>query len=462
MNVPKGDIFHQFRKDVNEGKLPTISWLTAPENFSDHPSAPWYGAWYVSEIMDILTKNPEVWRKTIFILTYDENDGYFDHAPSYVAADPTRPATGGASDGIDTAAEYVQKEEDLRMGASDEDARTAPIGMGFRVPMIVASPWSRAGWVNSQLFDHTSTLMFLEAFIQRKFGKRVHEENISDWRRAIAGDLTSVFRSYDPKHDELDTLNRDKFVVGIEQARFKAIPSNYAKLDTASVEAINRNPRTSSVPRQEKGIRPSCALPYELYAEGALSADGSSFELRLTAGNKVHGRKAAGAPFNVYLRNLQHEDGGFQAATYAVKAGSTLTQHYPLSLFREAAYSIEVHAPNGFYRFFRGVANSNPTQAELEYELNASRLTGNLIVHLRNRISQPIEVTLVDNAYKSAPQRKSLEPGGITPVLLNLQQSYGWYDFSVSTKGTTAQARFAGRIETGHPSFTDPLMGDLL
>lgn len=63
MDVPAGDVLYQFRKDVQEGKLPPISWLVAPQNFSDHPSAPWYGAWYVSEVLDILTKNPEVWQK---------------------------------------------------------------------------------------------------------------------------------------------------------------------------------------------------------------------------------------------------------------------------------------------------------------------------------------------------------------------------------------------------------------
>ncbi|MDQ2656463.1 MAG: twin-arginine translocation signal domain-containing protein, partial [Bacteroidota bacterium] len=39
--VPKGDVLYQFRKDVKEGKLPTVSWLVAPQKFSDHPSAPW-------------------------------------------------------------------------------------------------------------------------------------------------------------------------------------------------------------------------------------------------------------------------------------------------------------------------------------------------------------------------------------------------------------------------------------
>jgi phospholipase C len=66
--IPKADILHQFREDTKKGELPTVSWIVAPENFSDHPGAAWYGAWYISEVMDILTKNPEVWKKTIFIL----------------------------------------------------------------------------------------------------------------------------------------------------------------------------------------------------------------------------------------------------------------------------------------------------------------------------------------------------------------------------------------------------------
>src|SRR5690606_21541159 len=62
VTVPKGDVLYQFRKDVNTGKLPAVSWLAGPQNFSDHPGARWYGAWYVSEVLDILTKNPEVWK----------------------------------------------------------------------------------------------------------------------------------------------------------------------------------------------------------------------------------------------------------------------------------------------------------------------------------------------------------------------------------------------------------------
>ena len=113
IEMPKGDILHQFRQDVNDGKLPTVSWLVAPQYFSDHPSAPWFGAWYVSEVLDILTKNPEVWKKTIFILNYDENDGYFDHIPPFVAPKPNDANSGKVSNGIDTSDEYVTIEEEL-------------------------------------------------------------------------------------------------------------------------------------------------------------------------------------------------------------------------------------------------------------------------------------------------------------------------------------------------------------
>ena len=460
MVVPKGDILYQFRKDVNEGKLPAISWLSSPEKFSDHPTSPWYGAWYVSEVMDILTKNPEVWKKTIFILTYDENDGYFDHAPSFVAADPKRPETGGASAGIDTGIEYTSVQDELAQGVAQREARSGPIGMGFRVPMIIASPWTRGGWVNSQLFDHTSTLMFLENFIEKKFGKTVKEDNISAWRRAVSGNLASVFRPYDSEGPQLDYLNRDKFVIGIEQARYKEIPSNYKKLDAAQIKDINQSAQQSRfASHQEPGTKPACALPYELYAEGGISPDGTNFALQLTAGDTVHGSSTAGAPFNVYLRNLDDlSHGGFRAATYAVKAGDTLRPQFPLSLFSGSKYSVEVHAPNGFYRSFTGAAGAVHVQVRTEYEKKGSGLTGNVAIHLHNANQKRLTVTIAENAYRTGSVRKVLDPSQAATVVLHSKESHGWYDFTVKVDGSETESRFAGRVETGRPSLTDPLM----
>ncbi len=461
MEVPRGDVLHQFRKDVNEGKLPAVSWLTAPEAFSDHPSSPWYGAWYLSEVMDILTANPEVWKKTILIVTYDENDGYFDHVPSYVAADPKRPETGAASAGIDCGLEYTYKEDELRMGVTPSDARTGPIGMGFRVPMIVASPWSRGGWVNSQVCDHTSTLMFLEQFVETKSGRQVREENISAWRRTVSGDLTSVFRPFDPGQPKLDFLNRDKFVIGIEKAREKEIPSNFTKLTPEQAKQINEAPRSSELmPQQERGVRPSCALPYELYSEGALSRDGSAFTLSLSAGDRVHRAQSAGAAFNVYLRNLHEAESSTRVATYAVKAGDTMNLRYPLTLFADERCVVEVHGPNGFYRSFSGLPESQRSIASsLQYEPGDDGLTGNIVLHLKNDGTQPASVTVTANAYGQLPLSKAVEAQQQTSVVLELASSHGWYDFTVKTDGVDAEVRYAGRVETGKSSISDPFMG---
>ena len=159
MVIPKGDPSVPVPQGCGSGKLPAVSWLVPPESFSDHPGSPWYGAWYVAETLNILTRNPDVWKKTIFILTYDENDGYFDHVPPFVAPEPRRPESGKTSPGID-AGRSICRWSRIE-AAPAKEARGGPVGLGFRVPLIIASPWSRGGYVCSQVFDHTSVLQLL-------------------------------------------------------------------------------------------------------------------------------------------------------------------------------------------------------------------------------------------------------------------------------------------------------------
>ncbi len=300
INIPKGDVLHQFRQDVESGNMPAVSWLAAPENFSDHPSAPWFGSWYLSETMDILTKNPEVWKKTIFILAYDENDGYFDHVPPFVAPVNNNAATGNVSKSIDTRMDHVKLKDDI----------AGPIGLGFRVPLVIASPWSRGGYVNSEVFDHTSTLQFLETFLNKKYNKSIQETNITQWRRTVCGDLTSTFRSYNihDKHN-LPFVKKDLFIESIHKAKFKNLPSNYKALTTKEIAAINENPNASSyIPQQEKGIRPSCALPYELYTDGNINPTNKTFEINFKAGNNFFKDAASGVPFLLHAYNYDNAD----------------------------------------------------------------------------------------------------------------------------------------------------------
>src|SRR5690606_4635335 len=116
---------------------------------------------------------------------------------------------------IDTEVEFVRLENEIAQGIPKKQARGAAIGLGYRVPMLIASPWSRGGKVCSQLFDHTSTLQFLEHFVNNKFNKNLHHENISKWRRAICGDLTAAFTPYHETQDKLPFLDKTQFVEDI-------------------------------------------------------------------------------------------------------------------------------------------------------------------------------------------------------------------------------------------------------
>jgi phospholipase C len=151
----------QFEYDARNDKLPAISWIIPTSYQSEHPDyMPADGAAFVASKIDAIAANPDVWRKTVFILNYDENDGIFDHV-----APPVPPA--------DTPEEFVEG---------------LPIGGGFRVPCIVVSPWTAGGWICSQQFDHTSVLQLLEEFTG------VREPNISEWRRKTFRNLSAALR----------------------------------------------------------------------------------------------------------------------------------------------------------------------------------------------------------------------------------------------------------------------------
>jgi phospholipase C len=150
----------QFEYDAAHDRLPAVSWIIPASYQSEHPDySPAAGADFVASKIDAIASNPDVWNSTVFILSYDENDGIFDHVPP-----PTPPAG--------TPGEYIDGQ---------------PIGAGFRVPCIIVSPWTQGGWIASEAFDHTSVLRFLE----RLTGVAV--PNLSSWRRAMFGDLTSAF-----------------------------------------------------------------------------------------------------------------------------------------------------------------------------------------------------------------------------------------------------------------------------
>lgn len=472
--LPKGDVLYQFREDVNNGKLPTVSWLVASQYFSDHPSAPWFGAWYVSEVLDILTKNPEVWKKTIFIVNYDENDGYFDHVPPFTAPKPNDPDSGKVSDGIDTAPEYVTLQEELsRKDLNKNDTREGPVGLGYRVPMIIASPWSRGGWVNSQVFDHTSALQFLEKFLAKKTGKEIKETNISDWRRLVSGDLTSAFRPYTGEKIALpEFIKYDPFVKGIYNAKFKKLPTDFRALNKEEIKELRKNFYNSPLlPHQEPGIRNSCALPYQLHADGKLSDDKKTFDIAFSAGNELFGVQSAGSPFNVYAPGKYASNNAdnqkmykeVKAWSYAVRAGDSLNAQWLIENFENNLYHLRVYGPNGFFREFIGDKNDPAVSVQFECERDkiSKKLTGNIIVSFANLNGGDQTIYIEDKAYKNAGRTILLNRNQTQKSeAINLKSSFNWYDISIKVKGNNLfEKRYAGRVETGSHSKSDPFMG---
>lgn len=457
LEIPKGDVLHQFREDVKNGDLPLVSWIVPAGKFSDHPGHPWYGEWYISEIINILTENPEVWKKTIFVLTYDENDGYFDHIPPYVAPHPHKENTGKLSKTLDAMDEYVTSVDQQSL---KDNPRIGPIGLGYRVPMIIASPWTRGGWVNSEVFDHTSSLQFLEKFIEKKFGKKVYEDNISAWRRTVCGDLTSAFRPYDAKKETpLRFLNKIPFIEKIHRAQFKKEPSNFYPLSDAEIAEVNNNTSKSKLPKQEPGTRPSTALPYAPEVNGRLRDD-RFFEMDFHVSDQLFGKKTAGSPFTVYTKHLKPEH-PTSPRNYAVIPGDKLQDSWNTEWFDQDNYQLMVQGPNGFFREFKGSRNWNGFVVTVAHDQD--RITRHnqpgLIINVSCKDPESTTCTIVHHSYGYNKQTIDLKAKNRS-VNLDLKNSYGWYDFSVQIRQGSNNAffRYSGRIETGKPSSSDPRM----
>ncbi len=421
MMVPAGDVLAQFRKDVKDGSLPSVSWLVAPEKFSDHPGSAWFGAWYLSEAINILTDNPEVWKKTIFVLCYDENDGFFDHIPPFIAPHPDRPETGKVSANIDAAAEI-----------SKEHGRDHSIGLGYRCPLVIASPWSRGGCVNSQICDHTSVLQLMEKWLAGK-GIPVIEPNISRWRRTVCGDLTSVFRPY--KGEKIDLpkfVEKTENLERIHKASFTPRPDSPAGIDPADVENFDLKSL------QEEGTRPSCPLPYELEASIELTAEGAL--IKVLAGRKRFGDKSAGGAFNTYSFGAD-----FACRAYAVTPGDSLTDLIPVS---EPAH-LRIDGPNGFLRELK--AGKQPGFiAKVTTDKNEVVLT------LKNVSERELAIDLSDPSYGAVLKPVKLKSNETKVIRHKAAMSQGWYDLLASHNG--AAYRFSGRIEDGSWSISDPAM----
>ncbi len=415
-------LFAQFKADVQNGTLPQVSWIVAPAGYTEHSDYPVnYGAWYISQVLEILVSKPEVFSKTVFIVNYDEADGSFDHVvpPSPPSTMPATPDTGAST--VDYHNEIVTT-----------SAPNGPIGLGTRVPCIVISPWSKGGYVNSQVFDHTSTIQFIE----KRFG--VYERNISPWRRAVCGDLTSVFNFRNPDADGDDRIKLPStagYLPSVGELSGAVSPPDLA---------LTANTVILGIPAQEKGIRPARALPYDLNVYSKVA--GNKVELQFVNSGE------AGAVFQV--RSGSTTD---PVRNYTVEAGKVLSGSWTVA----GSYDLTVYGPNGFMRVFKGSVGAGAVVLDVRSEY-ADDEDAVIFFSVQNTGSRKASVTVLD-AYSGEKMIRALGPNGRADARLALGQFHGWYDLVVTVaEDASVEYRLAGHVETGSDSMSDPAMGGLL
>jgi phospholipase C len=390
-NSGKGrDVNHvlsQFISACESGKLPAVSWIVAPYAYSEHPAArPVDGAAYTQTVLNAIWAQPALWDKAAVFINYDEHDGFFDHAIS-----PTAP-----------------------LGTPDEFVNGLPVGLGPRVPMTVVSPWSRGGWINSEVFDHTSVLRFLELWTG------VKEPNISAWRRKICGDLTSCFDFGD--YNTTIPLLPDTAVL-----RKKA-----DALDSKLPKPTPPAPGKQVVPTQRPGTLPARALPYQPWAN-AVHVEGA---LELTLGNVG----TATVQLQVYDRTSDDP-----AQRIDVGARKTATATVTVA----AAYDVVAHGPNGFLREIKG---TGPNGVEVSATITGTDRHPLLELSLTNTThsSKAVVVTGIGKQ-----QRLTLTPGTHRLLADPVDTAHGWYDIAVRSTGDDGYLRrFAGHLENGRSSVT--------
>jgi phospholipase C len=413
-----------FRNDVQQGKLPQVSWIIAPAAYSEHPgpSSPVQGGWFTQEILNALTDNPEVWSKTVLLVNYDENDGFFDHMPS-----PSAPSL--REDGSFAGKSTVPFDSEIFQHVAPPGSQEQPppdgriYGPGPRVPMLVLSPWSRGGWVNSQVFDHTSVLQFLE----KRF--LVHEPNISAWRRAVCGDLTSAFNFVDPNEETLPRLpTTSRHAADNLRQRQEQLPQ-------VPLPPVDRQ----QLPHQSRLARPSRALPYRLHVEASSNPEQKMLTLNL------YNTGEQGAVFHVYdLLDLEQIP-----RRYTVEAGKAISDHWLMA----DRYHLWLLGPNGFHRELGGSVLQPQPEVQLTPQGDYVSLT------LTNAGSQATTVTLARCPYtQQGPWQIELPAGGRHQQAFATQARGGWYDLSLQDSYGW-QRRLAGRLENGDHSVSDPLMG---
>ncbi|WP_345630147.1 alkaline phosphatase family protein [Rugosimonospora acidiphila] len=360
--------------------LPAVSWLVAPYAWSEHPSADTeHGERYVQKVIDTLQGNPDIWNHTLFIITYDENDGKFDHVL------PPRPEPGTAN----------------------EFSGSTPLGLGPRVPMMLVSPWSRGGYVASEVFDHTSVTKFLETWAAY-LGKPFVCPNITPWRRSIVGDLTSALDFAHPRLGPVDLADPDTGT-------------------PPPLSADNMKRRTSS-----------------FHGHATLVEDriGGTVTARMTLAGGPAGKALS---MQVFPDKYQ----AFSNTPFTVTAANPRQYVWDVKN-TDGRYAFSIYGNDGFVRSFAGqvvpAGQKDTGIPRVDVDLVAGS-DARVKITLRNDGTHPVRYMLTANDYLGGVQVFHVTGGKSEVVTWPTEE--GYYDVVITADtGTGWTQRYAGRVAT--------------
>jgi phospholipase C len=380
-------VLSSFINDVKSNKLPRVSWIVAPAGYCEHPSyTPDYGAHYVNTVLQTLFSNPGLWQNTALFITYDEHDGFFDHQlPPFPEASVT-----------------------------DEYIDGLPIGPGTRVPMLICSPWTRGGYVDSNVYDHTSMLQFLATWTG------VKPANVTPWRASVTGDLTTAF---DFKHPDFSI------------PKIPTLDQTWALTQLTGGSTTPPAEGAQQMPDQEPGTRPHRPTVYQLHADVTVNRKTSQVTAALTNTGTV------GASFSVYPDDY---------LTFA-PTPVTVLPHSPGSYVWDATptlgrYAFSVYGPDGFLTSFAGTVVPVGQNAGPVPVVTAALRSTAVELTLANDGATEIVYTVTRNDYEGKTTKVNVKGGNVKTVSWPANQD-GYYDVVITANTSDGfRRRYAGRI----------------
>jgi phospholipase C len=386
-------VLAQFISDCAAGTIPQVSWIVAPYEYSEHPAAsPSYGAHYVRTVLEALMGNQALWESTALFITYDEHDGYFDHVL------PGSPETT----------------------VTNEFITGLPIGFGPRVPMIVCSPWTRGGYVDSNNYDHTSMLRFLETWTG------VQAPNVTAWRRSVTGDLTAAF----------DFTSPDFSVPALPDTAALITQSDAEKSFPAVAPPAEG---AQAMPAQEPGTRPH--RPSRIMPQADVTVNRSAHTVTATMSNA--------GQVGVSLFVFPDKYLTASATPFTVVSGTSRTYTWTAAKKNNYGYAFSIYGPDGFVRSFAGDIVGASTTAGQIPRVAGTPVPGSapsLRLTLANDGTTAVTYTLTVNDYAGTTHAVTVGANGSTNVTWPVD-SNGYYDVIITANTSDGfTRRYAGRV----------------